>query len=230
MSKWIIASAIAVSSLVVAGAASAEEKDRAPSSLAPATHAVELTIATGYAQGFGNVASGQPSLTDVGQAGGAVQGGIGYRVLPPLTLGVYGSYGLFGRGDQVDSSSTLTTASAGVQADWHLVPSGGAIDPWISLGSGWRGYWVSADRGTTSLQGLELAKLQLGADYRVSRAVSLGPVIGADLSLFLTQSTPISNGYANVQSPEVNTFVFAGLLGRFDVPTGESGSSDVAQR
>jgi hypothetical protein len=232
-SKWIIA-AVAASSVAVTGVASAQEKDQpsAESSkageLAPATGAVELTIGTGYAQGFGNVASGQPSLTDVGQPGGAVQVGAGYRLIPQLTLGVYGSGAMFGRGDQVDGSSNLYSATAGVQADWHFLPSGNQIDPWVSLGTGWRGYWIHADQGTTAMHGLELAKLQVGADYRITRAVAISPVVGAGLSMFLTESTPASNGFQNISSPNVNTFVFGGVLGRFDVPT--TASSQVASR
>lgn len=229
-SKQITVTAIALSTLAVSSAASAQEHDHDTKPLAAATHALELTIGTGYAQGFGNVTSGQPSLTDVGQAGGAVQAGVGYRLIPQLTLGVYGSYGLFARGDQVDHSATLSTATAGVQADWHFLPSGSAVDPWVSLGTGWRGYWVNADQGTASLHGLELAKLQVGADYRVAPSVSIGPVVGADLSMFLTQQAANANGYASIASPNVNTFVFAGLLGRFDIPTASSASKDIASR
>ena len=54
--------------LAWAGAASAQtqakdevQQEGAAKSLAPATRAVELTIGTGYEQGFGNVQSGQPS-------------------------------------------------------------------------------------------------------------------------------------------------------------------------
>jgi hypothetical protein len=223
--KWTAAAAATMGTLLFTGVANAQTKDQTNEAsdtsarLAPADHALELTVGTGYQQGFGKFASAQPSLTDVAQAGGGLQVGVGYRFVPQLTLGVYGSGAIFGRGDAVDSSSKLYTAAAGVQADWHFLPSGSEFDPWVSLGTGWRGYWVSADQGTTSLQGLELAKLQLGVDYRIDQAVAIAPVIGADLSTFLTESTPASNGFANVQNPNVNTFVFAGVQGRFDIPT-----------
>ena len=233
--KWSSAAAITISGLLVASAASAQQRDERQNagdtsdSLAPATHSVELTVGTGYAQGFGKIASAQPSLTDIGQAGGAVQVGVGYRIIPQLTLGVYGAGAMFGRGDQVDPSANLSSAAAGVQADWHFLPGGHQLDPWVSLGSGWRGYWNHADQGTTSLQGLELAKLQIGLDYRIDQAIAISPVIGADLSTFFTQSTPTATAFTNISSPNVNTFVFAGLQGRFDVPTGGE-SSKVASR
>jgi hypothetical protein len=54
-------------------------------------------------------------------------------------------------------------------------------------------------------------------------------VIGADLSTFFTQSTPEANGFHNLASPQVNTFLFAGLMGRFDLAA-ESPRSQVASR
>jgi len=218
-----------------AGSASAQTVERenvnkeSPKDLAPATHAVELTIGTGYEQGFGKFTSNQPSLTDIGSAGGAVQVGVGYRIIPQLTLGVYGSGASFSRADQIDSSTTLYSAAAGVQTDWHFLPSDHQLDPWVSLGSGWRGYWINQNTGNTSVQGMEIAKLQLGLDYRIDQAIAISPVVGADLSTFFTQSTPESNGFSNLSNTQVSTFVFAGLLGRFDVPT-QQNHSQVASR
>jgi hypothetical protein len=231
--KWI-ASAVTLAAVAVSGVASAQQKDQpivAPKSTAldPATNAIELTVGTGYSQAFGDVAANRPSLTDIGQPGGAVQVGAGYRLIPELTLGVYGAGSMFSRGDLVDSSTNLYSAAAGVQADWHFQPGGHEFDPWVSLGTGWRGYWIHDDQGTTSLQGLEMAKLQLGVDYRLARAVAVSPLIGADLSMLLSESAPGSSSYSNITDPKVNTFVFAGVLGRFDIPVGET-SSTVASR
>jgi hypothetical protein len=235
--KWIYAAAIVVGSTVVGRIASAQEmpvRDHAQTNenshrLDPVKNAVELTIGTGYAQGLGDIAANQPTLTDVGTAGGSVQLGVGYRLIPQLTLGVYGSGSAFGRADQVDSSTNIYSATSGVQADWHFLPGHSEWDPWVSLGTGWRGYWLDSNKGNSSLQGWEIGKLQVGVDYRIDKAISVSPVLGADLTAFFTQETPTSNGYANVQNPHVNTFVFAGFQGRFDIPTG-SGSSQVASR
>jgi hypothetical protein len=49
------------------------------------------------------------------------------------------------------------------------------------------------------------------------------------MSLFLTESTPGAK-FANLTSPDVNTFVFAGVQGRFDLPTGGSDAREVASR
>jgi hypothetical protein len=220
--------------MLVAGVASAQQKDeasesKAERSLAPVNKAVELTIGTGYEQGFGRIVSGQPSLTDLGQAGGAIETSVGYRLIPQLTLGVYGSGGMFGRGDSVSSGAHLYTASAGFKADWHFLPAHNELDPWVSMGSGWRGYWAHDGEGTASAQGWEIAKLQVGLDWRVQQAVALGPVVGADVTTFFTQSTPSSGGFSSISNPQASTFVYAGLQGRFDIPT-RSGSSQVASR
>jgi len=213
-----------VASAGVASAQEAQVKDEARSSesgrsLPAATGAIELTVGTGYAQGFGDVASNHATLKDVSTAGGAVQVGVGYRIIPQLTLGVYGSGAAFGRGDLVANDANLYSATAGIQADWHFLPRGNQWDPWVSLGTGWRGYWINQDQGTTTLHGWEVAKLQVGVDYRLTPAVAISPVVGADISAFFTESTPQSSGYANLSSPQANTFVFAGVMGRFDVPT-----------
>jgi hypothetical protein len=209
---------------MVTGVASAQEapvKDNVTSDrandLAPVANSVELTVGTGYAQGFGNLGGGMPSLTDLATAGGGVQAGLGYRLIPELTLGAYGSWAGFGRGSQVDSSTSLNTVTAGIQADWHFLPARHDIDPWVSLGSGWRGYWADASQGDTALQGWQIAKLQAGVDYRINRALAISPVVGADLTAFFSESTPGTGGYRNVSNPNVDAFVFAGMQGRFDV-------------
>jgi hypothetical protein len=76
---------------------------------------------------------------------------------------------------------------------------------------------------------MELAKLQLGVDYRVAQSVSVSPVVGVDLSTFFTQQTPETNRFTNITSPEVNTFLFLGMMGRFDIPTGTR-ATQVASR
>jgi hypothetical protein len=217
----ITAQAQTLSGLVVQPEPATQERDVVTSehALDPVKHAVELTIGTGYEQGFGKFSSKQPSLTNVWTGGGAVQVGVGYRIIPQLSLGLYASGAAFGQGDQLASSADLYSAAAGVQVDFHVLPGGYAFDPWVSLGSGWRGSWISENGTTTSLQGMELAKLQVGVDYRLTRTVAISPVIGVDLSTFLTEETPGASGFYNVANPEVNTFFFAGLMGRFDIPT-----------
>lgn len=187
--------------------------------MTPADHALELSIGTGYAEGFGNVGATQRSLQDLSAAGGAVQLGIGYRIVPHLSLGVYGSGSAFAHGGNVDRSTNLQSWTAGVEAGWHFLPAS-QMDPVVSLGTGWRAYGITTTtRGNTWQHGLELARLQVALDYRLTPEIAISPVIGADATLFLTEWAPGDTNYQPIASPNVNTFVFAGLLGRFDIPT-----------
>jgi hypothetical protein len=191
--------------------------------------AVELKVGFDYAQAFGGIGTGLPSLSDLGYAGGGFQVGVGYRLDPHLMIGVYGSADQFSHGRSVDTSASLYSATGGIEVNWHLMPRE-EWDPYLGLGTGWRGYWVGMDRGTTSLNGWQIARADLGVDIRFSQGVAIAPVMGIDLSTFFTQELAGQTGFYNVGTPELNTFVYAGILGRFDIPSGASPSGRTAQR
>lgn len=191
-------------------------EDEGPRDLSAVQDAVEITISTGYAQAFGEVSSGLPNLTEVGLAGWSLQLSVGYRLTPQLALSAYGG-GALSKQTQLDAT-TLYSALSGFKADWHFLPAWHEVDPWISLGAGWRGYWIEHSEGSTSLHGFDFAKLQAGFDYRAERRAALGPVVGLDLSRFIWQAGPNTEGYENTSHPRVNTFVFVGVMGRLDIP------------
>src|SRR5690606_2036887 len=115
-------------------------------------------------------------LDDLAGPGGAFELAAGYRIIPHLSIGAYGTLGLYDDREPLDADTNVISASAGVQAVLHTRPDR-AIDPWISLGTGWKGLWLDPPNGeTTALQGLELARLQLGADYRLSPDIAIAPV------------------------------------------------------
>ena len=178
--------------------------------------AVEITLATGYAQAFGQVSTGLPNLTEIGLAGWSMQLGVGYRLTPQLAFGIYGG-GALSKQTQLDATNLYSALSA-FKVDWHFLPASHEVDPWISLGSGWRGYWIEQNQGATSLQGFDFAKLQAGFDYRAERRAALGPVVGLDFSRFVWQAGPGAQGYEKTSQPRVNTFVFVGVMGRLDIP------------
>jgi hypothetical protein len=190
--------------------------DETPRDLSAVRDAVEITIATGYAQAFGEISSGQPNLTKLGLAGWSVQLGLGYRLTPRLALAAYGG-GALSQQTHLDGES-LYSALAAFRVDWHFLPAWHELDPWISLGAGWRGYWIEQQQGATSLQGFDLAKLQAGFDYRAERRAALGPVLGLDLSRFVWQAGPDAKSYESTSHPRINTFVFVGVMGRLDIP------------
>ena len=178
--------------------------------------AFEIGVSTGYTQGAGKLGGTLGNLEDIAGPGGAVEVDLGYRIIPQLLVGAYGTLARHQQGDSLDGDTSVLTATAGVQAAWHF-RSDAAIDPWVSLGTGWRAAWLSPDQGkVTSLQGFELARLQVGADYRITKDIAIAPVVGGSLSLFVSQDSPMTTSYTEIQDKKVNFTGFAGLAGRFD--------------
>jgi hypothetical protein len=179
-------------------------------------NAFEIGIATGYTQGGGKLGGTLGNLEDVAGPGGTVEVDLGYRLIPQLAVGVYATLSKNQHGDAIAGDTSLLAATAGIQGAWHF-RSDAAIDPWVSLGTGWRGLWLSPERGkVTSLQGFELARLQVGADYRITKDIAISPVIGASVSMFVSQDSPMTTSYTEISDKQVNVTGFAGLSGRFD--------------
>ena len=180
-------------------------------------NAFEIGVATGYTQGGGKLGGNMGSLEDLSGPGGAVEVDLGYRILPQLSLGAYGTFSKYQKGDNVANDTDVLGATAGLQAVLHARPDR-SVDPWVSLGTGWKGLWLNPSSGkVTSLQGLELARLQLGVDYRVSKDVAISPVIGGSLSLFISQDSDMTADLTEITDKKVNFTGFAGLSGRFDL-------------
>jgi hypothetical protein len=179
--------------------------------------AFEIGVATGYSQGGGKLGGNMLSLEDVSGPGAAVEVDVGYRIIPELTVGAYGTFAKYQHGDSIAADTDVLGATAGIQAAWHFRPDR-SVDPWVSLGTGWKGLWLDPSSGkVTSLQGLELARLQLGADYRITKDIAISPVIGGSLSLFISQDSAMTTDLTEIQDKKVNVTGFAGLSGRFDL-------------
>jgi hypothetical protein len=180
-------------------------------------NALELGVATGYTQGVGPVGEGMADLDDLSKAGGVAEVSVLYRINPTWAIGAYGSFSGYQRGDLVNAQTDVLGATAGIQGVVHLRPRR-SVDPWVSLGTGWRGLWLSPEAGkNTALQGLELARLQIGVDYRISDDIAISPVIGGSLNMFVSQSSAMTGEYAEITDKQVNFIGFAGLAGRFDL-------------
>jgi hypothetical protein len=207
----LLAPAVAFADEGIEGAGNFDHHVAAPA------NTLELAIGTGYAQGAGPVAGGMQHLEDLTGPGGAVEFDALYRINPTFAVGAYGTLSTYQHGDSIDGNTDVLGATAGIQGVAHLRPSQ-SVDPWVSLGTGWRGLWLDPDQGKrTSLQGLELARVQLGVDYRLNDEVAIAPVIGGSLNMFVSQDSPMTDGYSELQDKKVNFIAFAGLAGRFDL-------------
>src|SRR5262249_23005474 len=189
--------------------------------------AFEIGLGVGYSQGVGDIGGNSPTLTDLTHGGGEIQLNLGYRINPNWLVGVYGTVGKYSLGSLTPDGSDVWSSSAGIQANYHLLP-GEQWDPWIGLGSGWRGHWISKPAGTDSRHGLDLARLQIGVDYRVSRELSIAPYLGASATMFVTQQLSQQSSFSNINDPNVNLFFFGGVMGRLDVMGSRSEPTGVA--
>ena len=179
-------------------------------------NAFELGIGAGLSQGVGDVGRGMPSLTDTGGAGAALELDLGWRIDPHFLVGVYGNSAWFSTGDASGDAYNIWSATAGVQGNYHFLP-GESLDPWVGVGSGWRGYWVNRPEGRDSRHGIDLARVQVGVDVPVAAGITISPFVGATATLFLIQQLSSETSFSDIQGRKVNVFLNAGLLGRFDV-------------
>src|ERR1044071_111751 len=215
--KWIPALSLFIPAIAAAQPESPDTTTGFDHKVPSVKHAFEIGVATGYTQGGGKLGGNMGSLEDVSGPGGAVEVDLGYRILPRLSIGAYGTFSKYERGDDLANDTDVLGATAGLQAVLHARPDR-SVDPWVSLGTGWKGLWLDPANGkTTSLQGLELARLQLGVDYRVSKDVAIAPVIGGSLGLFISQDSPMTTDLTEISDKKVNFTGFAGLAGRFDI-------------
>jgi len=188
----------------------------APEKASGLYNAFEIGIGAGYSQGVGDVGKNVPSLTDSGGAGTSLELDLGWRIDPHFLVGIYGTGAWFSTGDAPGNAFNNWSATAGVQGAYHFLP-GENLDPWISLGTGWRGYWVNRPEGRDSRHGLDLARLQVGLDVPVTNGVAVSPFVGASATLFLTQQLAQETSFTDIQDRKVSVFLNAGVMGRFDL-------------
>ena len=191
----------------------APEMARGQGQLRAPRDAFELSLGTGYTQGFGNLKSGT-GMPSVATPGVAVGLGLGYRVDPRWAVMWAGEYAEL----TAERTNTARAFTGGIAAQYHMNPMQ-RVDPWFELGVGYRVLVEDSDVGPNLVtHGLQLARLRLGIDFRTSDNVAIGPMIGADATMFLFQDIP--SVATNIPNPTASTFVFAGLQARFDVGGG----------
>src|SRR5262249_34262727 len=138
------------------------------------------------------------------------------RIDPRWSIGVSGQYQVYAFSGARTNTATLRGTTVDIHATYHMTPYN-RLDPYITIGSGYR-LFVESPEGNAPAKfthGLELGKVEFGLDVRPSESVAISPVIGADLNLFLWRAGGGAQ-IASLSNKTVNTFVFAGVKGRFD--------------
>jgi len=187
-------------------------------------NAFELGLSGGYAQSFSPAATGGPNgrVLTTGE-GGALEADLGWRASSNVAIGVWGhgaQLGMTAAQAPPAIPRNLYEAAAGLGGTWHFQPAAPHLDPWVAVGTGWRGQWFGYTNGATyAAHGLELVRARVGLDIRVSRAVAIGPIVGGSLDDYLTQQLPGGRWVAVSGRPLAGSF-FAGIRGTLDVPLG----------
>jgi opacity protein-like surface antigen len=180
-------------------------------------NALEIGVNTGYSQGFGKIARGE-TVGRTADAGFGAGLNLAYRATPGMSIGAVGQFQGFNPDDRLGSDAKVRGVTAGVDATFHFAPYE-RVDPFLSLGSGYRLLWTmpKGPRNDVLTHGFELARLNLGLDMRVSPDIAVGPMIGADLDMFVWRNPEGSAGNSEIDGRRVSTFIYGGVQGRFDV-------------
>lgn len=136
--------------------------------------AVELTVSTGYARTRSNRSA--TSWSGIGE-GISSELGIGVRSLQ-WSVGLLGQYAELGR----DRRGGAYTGSAGIAVAYHVMPDT-RVDPWLGVTVGYR----FIRTGGESHHGLEIVRLNAGADLRTTSLLAVGPRVSAGIDVFPSQ-------------------------------------------
>jgi hypothetical protein len=211
---WI---GLSVGSLVAIRIARAEETPRGNSifqrSVAAPKHALELAVRAGYDQGVGAL-GGEPNrhVQDVAGVGAGADIGVSYRWSPRFSLGGYATGAVY---SAVAPNEGVRSFAGGVQAGWHFRPYR-SLDPWASVGAGYRVFWdARPNEGTTVRKALEAFRFSVGVDYRLSPEFGVGPYVAGDLSFFFSETS--TGEPSTSQGAALSSFVSAGVSARFDL-------------
>lgn len=205
----------------LAGVAQAQDADTTPrldrtEVLAP-RRAFEIGVEGGYTQPFGELAD-NVAIGDVADAGGAVGLNVGYRFTPRWALSLYGQFHESSVSSNIPNNGDVDVRglSTGMMGTFHVRPYK-VVDPYVSLGAGYRAFFIAQQRGLNeTIHGFQAVRGVVGVDFRVSEDVALGPLVGADLNVFVADAVE-NRSNSSIDSPRPSTFLFAGLAGKFDI-------------
>jgi len=112
---------------------------------------------------------------------------IGWKPLPALFVGAYAGIGFGGAAgtsgqicDQDDITCITLSLRGGIEAQYHFIPNGW-MNPWVGYGIGIESTAFSGSNGATTYSvaaaGWELGHFMAGLDFRLSRAIGIGPMV-----------------------------------------------------
>jgi outer membrane protein OmpA-like peptidoglycan-associated protein len=178
--------------------------------------ALEIGVSTGFTQPFGDIGNDRP-------IGEVVNGGVGfgldlsYRIDPRWSIGWHGGWHESAVDDEAANTTSVRGGTAGIHATYHVAPYE-RIDPYLSLGTGYRMLWQNQEGAGRDrfVHGLQLGHARIGVDVRATEDFAIGPYVGADVNLFLMEDSDRSGGH-EMPNKDLSSFVSAGIAARFDL-------------
>ena len=178
------------------------------------TDSLELAIGGTYLQSAGTAtAAGPGSVRELPGPGAGIDLQLGYRRTPNLVLAFYG--GAAGIPDGLAQSRAVTW-TFGVKAEWHFSPNQ-PVDPWLGAASGIKLLAIDEAGMSRDAFGFELAKLQAGIDFRVSRSLAVGFSAGISASMYTAQQDALTGRFEALPSKPVSWTLVAGPVARFEL-------------
>ena len=192
------------------------ERDEAPR----ARTGLQLALRSGLSFPIGSI-SGGPSPTNASASDALsnyfstqipIHIDVGWKIIPSLFLGLYTSFSFGSAGDvfsanQCPGSTRSCGTSAirlGVEIQYDFQPAE-RLNPWVGYGFGFESSGASASGGGVNVgetfTGLELARLEGGLDWRVSRTFGVGPFGNLALGEYSHEHVQGTNGTADASIP-----------------------------
>lgn len=111
--------------------------------------------------------------------------------------GLYVSYAPGANGNALDAVCNPCLPQdvrVGLEVQHHFAAFERAWDPWLGVGAGFEWLLVTSigGSGLAGLQGVELANLQLGVDYRRADRPTMGPFVGLAVGEYLSAFPSLS--------------------------------------
>jgi hypothetical protein len=179
------------------------------------SNAFELGINAAYTQPFGLIWD-DTDISSIINAGGGVTLDLGYRAIPSLSISAAVHFHESTADTSIGVANDFRGGAATLHATYHVLPYD-LVDPWVSLGAGYRLLW-SVLRGADNdhfTHGIQAVRALAGIDFRTTRDAAIGPFIGGDVNVMLFDH--VDGGEMSTISPAVNTFITVGAMGRFDI-------------
>jgi hypothetical protein len=191
--------------------------------------AFEATSHVAYAQPVALAARGA-SVGDAVGSGVSFGAAFGVRWTPSWSVLLGGTYDVAGRGPLLPQGAMARSLALQARGVLRVAPSAD-VDPWLSVGAGYRLLWeslsdASAHRGE---EAVEAAIVLFGVDLKTSREVAIGPFVGAALDLFGWHSADAALANAGARGVDPAVYFMAGLALRLDLPY-RSTSAPTARR